>query len=312
MSPILTPLFPSTPQLSLPRISDLLRDSTQRRLRSAIAMIIALCVPSVALGVSVYVQFDGSNVIQDPALATVSGVGHEAFADLQEGEFGAFSSSPAGGTFENAYAGTLTPLTLTNIGSTPLVLAPGDIVARIDGVYVLGSQAGSSQQANSTGVFTLTGPGVPFGATARADHAIARSVASDGTILGESNNFTQVIESNGASVIPIAAAFDQVSYDLEMPGIVLGPGQFMTLNFTLTTSTAAANGGLATADFLNLAMLEVTLPSGFDPADLQSDATVPLHFVPEPATALAMPIGMVVLVAMRRVRSHAHERSQRS
>lgn len=81
-----------------------------------------LFLPALAFSSNVFVQFDGSNSVQDPVYASASGAGYSAYADLQAGTFGAISSAPMGGSDMNAYAGISDPLVLTNIGATPLVL----------------------------------------------------------------------------------------------------------------------------------------------------------------------------------------------
>ncbi len=252
----------------------------------------------VAHAVTVYVQFDGPNVVQDPVFASAMGPGYEAYADLQAGEFGAFSTAPSGGPAQNASSGLLLPVSFTNNANAPLVLPAGAIVARIDGTYLLGNLLDSQQQASSTGVLSLSTPNLPRGAIARADHTVARNVSGNGAIVTEAETFTPAFETNGAGVVEYESSLDRVAYDLEMPSVTLAPGETMSLSFVLSTTASAFDAGAATADFLNTATLEIALPPEFDPADLDSDASVPLDFVPEPAFTLLVVIGFAALALL--------------
>ncbi len=118
--------------------------------RFVVAASLAFSLISASAGaVTVFVQYDGSTVLTDPALVSASGSDFEASASLQSGEFKGRAEG-AGSTDQNAYSGNLGTLIFTNNTGSQVVIGAGNFTAHVQGDYSFGGGPNQSAQTSAS------------------------------------------------------------------------------------------------------------------------------------------------------------------
>ena len=258
-----------------------------------------LFVAASAGAVQVFVQYDGGTVLSDPALVSTSGSDFDVSANLQTGEFKGRAEGQDV-TDQNAYAGSLIDLVFTNNTGNEIVIGAGDFVAHVQGDYTFGMGPNQAIQVNNGFQVRING-GITYIAGAR--HNVAT-----GSALTDTNTFTKLFETNGASVVLTAASYSQLVMDLVMPELTLAPGATMDVNWNNsptvnTDDTGGLLGSFAEFDFLtgaNGMTFALKLPAG---VTLDSDSTVPLDWVtnvPVPGAVWIFGSGLIGLIGLAR------------
>jgi hypothetical protein len=257
-----------------------------------------LLVSSSAGAVTVFVQYDGSTVLSDPALVSATGSDFDVSADLQAGEFKGRAEG-TDSTDQNAYAGSLSRLEFTNNTGIGVVIGAGDFVAHVQGDYTFGTGPNQSIQVNNGfqvrigGITYLTG---------------SRHNVATGSLVNDTNTFTKLFETNGASVALTTGSYSQLVMDMIMPELSLAPGATMLVDWNNsptvnTDQTQILPGNFAEADFFtgaNGMTFALKLPAG---VILDSDSTVPLDWVtnvPVPGAVWLFGSGLLGLIVISR------------
>jgi hypothetical protein len=235
-----------------------------------------LLVSVSANAVTVFVQYDGSTILSDPASVSNSGSDFDVSANLQAGEFKGRAEG-ANTTDQNAYTGSLQDLVFTNNTGGVVVIGAGDFVAHVQGDYTFGTGPNQTIQVNNGFQVRING-GAAILAGARHNLAVGYALG------GSPNTFTPLFEFNGAEVVLTTASVSQLIMDLVMPELTLMPGDTMAVawNNSPTVNTSATGGdpsSFAEFDFLtgaNGMTFGLVLPAG---VTLDSDSTVPLDWV---------------------------------
>jgi hypothetical protein len=222
--------------------------------------------PLASEAARVYVTEPSAVTTYDSSIATASGAGYTATADMGAGTFAAKIKSPKGSVFAGIFQ-----LKLINNTGLPVTIGAGALRAHFDGTYihpVLPSQSTATTVSAQLGV-SAAGAGI---FTARGDHQVTFRYDPDGKVLSKSNIFNKVYEQNGAKVKVAFAKPSGLIMDLVMPRIVLGAGATLFLNLQLHANTQKG-----TVDFAATpATVRLTLPPG---VTLDNDAAVPLDWV---------------------------------
>jgi hypothetical protein len=220
-----------------------------------------MTVVPLSQGAQVYVQYPGGGSIFSNSLATVTGAGYSATADLSAGEFVANVAGTPFGLSVNA--GTANLVFYNNTGG-PVTIAAGDVRATFQGTYAHPAPGTLSSQFGSKGVLTAFHNNLQY--AARADHDLG--INSNGTSANQLTPFT----TNGGVVVVNAASLTAVDVELSLPALTLDPGASIVVGFVLTVT--AVNG---TANFTATpARISLKLPAG---VMLDSNASVPLRWV---------------------------------
>lgn len=259
-----------------------------------IGLLMAL-LPCVAEAAGVFVQYPGgAGIMRDPLLATQSGAGFFAEADLLIGEFKAVSNSPDANF---AYAGIDNQLILTNPAGAPgaVAIPAGAFTVNVTGVYALGP--GAAVRASSAGAGITAVLSVTHGATqhvASGSHGISQSWV-DG-VPGTPGNTTSTNNSGGGSVVFNTTTLSNLDMTLSMPAFLLNPGDSLAITFLLQAITGANGLGVgALADAGNTARFSLLLQAG---DSLASNAGGELSWVTTVPVPGALPLLSTALAAV--------------
>ena len=129
-----------------------------------------------------------------------------------------------------------------------------------------------------------------------------------GSLVNDTNTFTKLFETNGASVVLTTASYSQLVMDMIMPELTLAPGATMQVDWNNSPAVNTDQiqnlpGNFAEADFFtgaNGMTFSLKLPAG---VTLDSDSTVPLDWVtnvPVPAAVWLFGSGLIGLIGIAR------------
>jgi hypothetical protein len=226
---------------------------------SVTSNVVTLTVGALGQAADVFVQYPPASVTFSNTLATATGAGYAATADLAAGSFRARADGMAPENNRLAYAGARRLRFINNSGAT-VTIAAGDLRASFSATYTLRPNALGTAAAADL-ILTVSHPGGT--SSARSSHQVV--IGNNGV---SSEVFTPV-ESGGGSVVIAARGMGGISGELRMPSIVLAAGAEMTL-----TVLAQAIVTLALADLETVPMqLTLDLPPG---VTLDDSAMVPL------------------------------------
>lgn len=227
---------------------------------SVTSNVVTLTVGALGQGADVFVQYPPTAITFSNTLATASGAGYAATADLAAGSFRARADGTAPDRNRFAYAGARRLRFINNSGST-VTIAAGDLRASFGASYSLRPNNTLGTSAAVDLILVVSHPGGT--SQARSGHQVG--IGNNGVPF---ETFTP-IESGGGSVVIAARGMGGISGELRMPSIVLAAGAEMTL-----TVAAQAFATEALADLESAPMqLTLDLPPG---VTLDNSAIVPL------------------------------------
>jgi hypothetical protein len=223
-----------------------------------------LNVLSLASAAEVIVQFPPSGLIRSNTLATSTGAGYSATADLSAGTFAARASSATTET-RFAYAMVLR-LQLTNHNPGPVTIAAGDLKVIYSGTYTNVPSGGFGSGAASNTILTVLNSqtGTLYLAGLSHQTGIGNNGVPSQTLIPDARN--------GAVVLSPVATMTALSAELRMPEITVAAGGSLTVGFTLQTFAANGSSDFATAP----AALTIKLPVG---VTLSNNAVVNLPWI---------------------------------
>ena len=218
-----------------------------------------LSVGPLGQAAEVLVQYPPAGLTLSHTLATASGAGYAATADLAAGRFSAFADGQAPDNHRFAYASART-LRFINLSGAAVTIAAGHLRASFGASYTL----------RPSGLGTAAAANVALGVTHPGGTAFAR--ANHQAIIGNNGVSSELfvpVETGGGSVLVHTRGMGGISGELQMPAIVLAAGAEMSL-----TVLAQANATLALSDLETLPLqLTLELPPG---VKLDTSAVVPL------------------------------------
>lgn len=218
-----------------------------------------LSVDALGQAAEVLVQFPPAGLTISHTLASASGLGFAATADLAAGSLRARADGQAPEPQRFAYAGVRS-LRFINLSGAAVTLAAGQLRASFGAGYTL-RPSGQGTAAAADVSLAVTHPGGT--AFARVSHQ---------AIIGNNGVASEIyvpVESGGGSVVVHSRSMAGIAGELHMPILVLAAGAEMTL-----TAQVQANANLALADLDSVPLqLTLVLPPG---VQLDASAAVPL------------------------------------
>jgi hypothetical protein len=229
---------------------------------------------------------------EQPVLASVQLGSTFTTADVSLGLIRAYTDASAGSGGESAGAGTGAEIlfTLTNQGSTPVVLPAGALTFNVRASFArtLGSLSGTT-------VAAALAYGSNPGNTASADiQYFFFDSAVPGTVTLNQNT------SGGTSIIVNTATSSVLDLSLFSGTVTVMPGEDLSMSFLFQPAASAIGvGGTAVIDASQTAMLGLVLPAGTG-YDSNGLATPWISVVPEVPSAVLLSLGLLSLAARRR------------
>lgn len=218
-----------------------------------------LSVDALGLAAEVAVQYPPAGLTTSHTLASASGVGYAATADLAAGSLRALADGQAPENHRFAHA-SLHTLRFINLSGAAVSIGAGQLRASFGAGYTL----------RPSGLGTAAAADLSLAVSHPGGTAIAR--AGHQAIIGNNGVASEIfvpVETGGGSVVVHSRGMAGISGELHMPTIVLAAGAQMTL-----TALVQASATLALADLDSQPMqLRLALPPG---VKLDASSVVPL------------------------------------